>query len=333
MAVTAITAYYVVRLGHAPDWRAYADYVFSFRAGFASVPIDHHGAVWLLIAVCCALVTVLVATVGIGTQKSEVGPDGITTESSAGAPSGLPPASCLLPTGLPLLGATAAFWALGSYFAGRSLDSHVGSLSVVFCIAIAFALSLCARRHHDPGRAIAKAAFVPVLAMLVAIPWSDRAQLSDLATHLRWSARDADRLVPEPDEPIENLLRTAGVRSDDPLLFVGMDVPPWRPRGAEAIAGLGEAARLMPRAWLPTLPFSLFYPLPDARSRVYVARFVARRPMSGWLLETKDRPQILPGPVGADPIGWFYEELRRTHRPRRAFANDQWRLTWFEPDY
>jgi hypothetical protein len=287
-----LAGYYRGRRGSGPDWPAFVEYARAFTEGVSARPIDPGGAVWGLLLILCA-----VATMGLRA---------LAVQSA-------------LPTLALAWGAWAAVWATGSYFVSRSGHATAASLAPVYCLALAIALRLLpAPATTDVVSRLVRLAVAPVFAMLLAMTLAQAPGLVRSVRH-SWSPRPSgiETLLPRADPALLELLARAGVGATDPVAYLDdfLNPLPTRPDGG------GWTARH--RAWLPTEPGALFMPLAEPRSRVYVARFVERARLGGWLIEPKlSSPLRLP---------WLVDQLQRTHAPTAVYENDAWRLTRFEP--
>jgi hypothetical protein len=292
-ALGILAAVYVRGLGHPPDWRAFADYSFA-NIERQGEPIDLGGAVWLPLLVLCTLATLVACLLSSGRSR------GVALVAGAGG----------------------AVWAASSYFVARSDPGLLVNLSPVFCAALASALAVIARREADGAwPAILRAACLPPLVILPVLGLAYPRHLPDwLGSMTRGYTRRVDRLIPAMAPELAALLDRAGVGPEEPICYIDdsfqLNAIPLRP-------GPGGPAWTA-RAWLPTLPFSLFVPLPEERRWVYLARFSERRAMGGWLVE----PNTLGGPSPA--LHWFYRAVGATHYPAKAYESPRWKVTRYE---
>jgi hypothetical protein len=292
---TTITSYYLVRLGHGPDWLSYVEYCLAFSA-FA-LPIDPHGCVWVLCLAFCALAAVVVHLF----QK----------------PGGQ---SCLHLA----LAAWSALWAAASYFVGRSHEINLTNLSPVIVVAMAIACGVLSR-ERNAGRlgGVLRLSFIPILTMLLTIAFGNEERSPVvLSTMRRGYIRDIDRLLPQVDESAAWLLRTASVTEGDPILLMHHVNNQCNCVAARWVTDqpCHQARRVtVNQAWLPLTPYSLSLPLSKERARIYMSRFMSRTRMSGWLLYTR-----------VDPArAWFFDELQHSHAAVKTFEHGEWKLTWF----
>lgn len=288
-----ITAFYFVRLGHAPDWYSFIEYAQAYRGGFATVPIDLNGGVWVLVIVFCAL-----ATMAAYYLRENI-------ESAA----------------LPLImGTGGALWATASYFVSRSHPNNIHNLGAVFCGVMGLVLYLLAReRRNDWWASLVKASFVPILTIVLVAVFANKHAVTDYLFAPQASYVQTERLIPISDPGIDNLLNSAGVKPDTPLVYVGPNevliLSAWT-------FNEGDRKEVLTtyRSWLPVPVYSLA-PLPEERRMVYMSRFANRTGTGGWLIEYKMDKPLFP---------WFSEFLKLHYTPGRTVENDHWRLTWYD---
>jgi hypothetical protein len=307
-AIGLITIYYLAGLGHAPDWRGFYEYSFAFTGGFLSIPMDASGPVWVIFLVFVALSTLAVYFLRLGLRHRAMSL---------------------------IAGTWGALWAISSYFVSRSHPNNATVLAPMLCLAIGVILYLLAV-HKETGRlaALIRMSLVPVLTILLTVTFGNASFLKlYLSSPKVGYEGDINSHLPQLDPPLLELFKEAQIKPSDPLIYSairfkavepaadglkhdgGVMPPAWPMNDGEAFASY--------RTWLPTMPFVLFDPLPEERKQVYMARFAARRHLSGWLIQNKRE-----APYTASV--WFYNQIMRTHAPTKMFENDDWQLIWFE---
>jgi hypothetical protein len=134
---------------------------------------------------------------------------------------------------------------------------------------------------------------------------------------------------PVIDESLQTLLKEADAEPSDPIVFAGSAwgnlMPAWPQDDAE------QRRITVTRAWLPTAPFALTAPLPDARKQIYLSRFIERARLGGWLVQKKEDGQFVntwANALVSSPL--LFDQLRRTHVPTRIYENADWQLVWYE---
>jgi hypothetical protein len=294
VAVGIIAIVYFIGLGHGPDWKAFAEYALSYRAGFFALPIDPRGIVWILVAVFCAAATTLYYVLA---EKSE---------------------QAALPL---MMGALGGLWALSSYFVSRSHPANVHNLSPIFCVVIGLMLYLFARHIERAWwRTVVKASFVPTLVMVILATFGSQEGMRDYLSSPQAGYTAVDQLIPLIDPKLDELLNTAQVKSTDPMIYVGQSE--LLVFFSATITEGGRATRLTtPAAWLPASPVYSLEPLPEGRRRVFLSRFGERTRMGGWLIEFKTAEPRFP---------WLFDYLRQNYTPGRIVENETWKLTWYD---
>jgi hypothetical protein len=291
-----VAGYYRLRLGHGPDWQAFAEHALAFAGGFSARPIDPHGAVWPLLLVWCTVATVALRLL-----------------ARHGPPSGLALA----------WGAWAAVWATGSYFVSRSHETNAVYLAPVFCVALAIAVRLLPPpATTDAVSRLVRLTLVPVFSVLLAMTLGHAPGLVRFVSDPRPAHRAGiEALLPRADAALVTLLAEAHVGTEDPVAYLDASL---NPLPARPIRWNPEQWTASHRTWLPTDPGALFMPLAQLRGRTYIRRFVRRAGLGGWLIESK-----VLGP-GRFELPWLLEELQLTHRATAVYENEAWRLTRFE---
>ncbi len=309
LSIGLITVYYILRLGHAPDWRGFFEYSLSFANGFFAIPIEAGGVVWTLFLIFCAFSTVAAYFLRSG-----------LTHRAASL----------------IAGTWGALWSVTSYFVSRSHPNNAAVLAPVFCAVIGLTLYLLAtHRHTEWWATLVKMSFVPVLTILLTATFGNASFLGlYLSSPKLTYERNIETHLPLIDPSLQELLNTAGVKVDDPLVYSAVRVKAIEPLADGLSHDHGVLLPAWPinngqqlistyRAWLPTTPFVLFAPLPEERRQTYMRRFTARTRLSGWLIQNRKEASYTSSL-------WFYNQLTRTHTPTKMFENNDWQVIWFE---
>jgi hypothetical protein len=292
--VLLVAGIYFLRLGQAPDWRSFIEYAQAYKGGFAALPIDVNGAVWVLVIVFCAFATTVVYLLRDGADHAA----------------------------LPLmLGAGGGLWAMCSYFVSRSHPNNVHNLGMVFCGAIGLVLYLLARERREEWWAVlVKASFVPILTIVLVAVFANKVAVTDYLFTPQASFVQLEKLIPLSDVGLDLLLNSAEVKPDDPMVYIGPNevfiLSAWTFKQGERSEVLTTY-----KSWLPVPLYSLA-PLPEERRMLYLSRFSNRVKTGGWLIEYKrEGPPLYP---------WLAEYLRLHYTAGRSFENATWRLTWYD---
>jgi hypothetical protein len=290
-----ITGWYVIGLGHLPDPVAFFDAALAFAGGFSALPLGPSAwvplaAFWILavgVARCLRSARIPVATL----------------------------AACV--------GAWAALWSAHSYVVGHSHATSCANVTPVLCCSLG-AMLVALKRSSEPGseQRLLRAMVVPLFAIVLFAPLA-----SDygVVNFFRRSIPLFDRvghidsvLVPKEPEKVRELIEQAGVKPDEPINTLGIELLGWIPLDD---ANGNPVLRSEHPAFLPLQPAWLFYPLVSRRDEIrkYFERFAARSQASGWLL--------IPH---KDYAKWLEQFPAISHRSGRTFTNEYGRLVWME---
>lgn len=304
VTIVGIDALYLFRLGHPPDWIAYADYALSFGSGFGHWPLDMNGAVWSLLLPGFAVIVITVRAV-----QGYVGGNA-----------------------LPLLAGTwATWWSTASYFVGRSHPSNVTNLFPLAIVTIAVALYLDRKsRLETSSHSLLRIMSIPVLTVAITIDLSHVANFrSEFKPNSAMYASNLTNRLPPINRALRRLLLTAHITSRDRIfLFDDSTTAQDRLYSAPETAlpawtwpaGTGYRT-YQPDAWLPAYPLDLVVPLRHDRVCTYIARFAAHTHFSGWLIDRTERPYT--------SVPWFARILHTLYEPQKQLQSAHWRLIKF----
>lgn len=291
--VVLISGFYLLRLGHAPDWRAYVEYARAYSGGFMALPINQGGEVWVLILTFCAFGTAAVYFLRDESRNR------------------------LLPL---ILGAGGGLWATGSYFVSRSHPNNAHNLAAIFCGVTALTLYLLTReRKNTLWALLVRSSFVPVLTIVLVAVFANKGALRDYIQVPQAGYTEIETLIPISDPALDDLLNSAQVTPADPMVYIGQSDLLIFSGWTYTQGGKREVMSTY-RSWLP-IPLYSFVPLNDKRRGVYFSRFASRTRMGGWLLEYKNPKPVYP---------WFSEYLKLHYTAGRTFENETWKLTWYD---
>jgi len=293
MAAGIITLYYLIRLGHTPDWYGFYECAFSFTSGYMTLPIDPHGPVWTLI-----LVFGILSVIAVYFLRQSI------THPSLAL----------------ITGAWGALWATSSYFISRSHGSNATNQSTISVAAAGISLYLLRGNGGSWWRSLAEMSLVPVMVVMLTATFGNGSHFATYLSSPQVGYRlEIESKLPVIDPTLVTLIRSAHVESGDPLVYDDTILLPAWPTGSN---DNGVELHNPPQAWLPTVPFELFAHIKEDRSKVYLSRFSARRQLSGWLIQRKDHPYT--------SLPWLADSLSLTHTPTRTAENADWQIIWFE---
>ena len=298
-AVSGITGFYLLRLGHAPDWRMYTEAISVYATNEFSWPLNLGQAACGLFVVFCALSTLAAFLLREG----------------------------LMHRALPLIvGSWGALWATSSYFIGRSAPSNVTNLSALFCAVIALMLLVMAR-FPIPSRwsTLLRLSLAPILIVELTFAFGNPVAMRD---YLRAPDQGYQPQVEQTfpitlDPTAAALLDKAGVQPADPIVY--FDTTTYYLLPARSVQTKDGAHLLFySGSWLPNVPLIPFATVSPERNALFIERFATRTHRSGWLLQPRQKPYT--------SLPWFAAQLARDYRPGVMLEAADWQIIWFQYD-
>jgi hypothetical protein len=289
-AALIIVAWYAVGLGRLPDVAGYVEYGLSYRAGVGA-PLPVPGGVWVLFIGLS--ITVIAALQMLRDREGD--------RAKA----------------IAQMAFAASVWVAGSYLISREHPNNVWNVAAVFGVALALSFRLRVW-NGSFGRGVdlpLRFAAAPLLVFLIIGGAGYRFGVANaLAVPVRDVAHVESRL-PAADPSLRDLLVEAGVRPDDPIVYLSPGVASTLLPATNGLAG--------GRAWLPVMPLGELDILPQARRVVYIDRFLhdPAEPHSGWL--------VAPAASDAE-VDWLRGVIEHTHEVRATYINPSWRIDWYE---
>jgi hypothetical protein len=300
-AVALLSAYYLLRLGHLPDFTGFFDAALAFTSGFNVKPIDPAGNGWVLVLIFCVVSTFAAHLLCHGER--------------------------FLPSLSVASGIFGAVWATGSYFVSHSHGTQILNLAPIYCASIGILLLVFSRYpSQDPIITLMKIAITPVLTVVIFSTFGNHSKLSWYLqrSYIRYTrdfvaVLEVDQLIAFETSEMHELLDRAGVRAGDRITSLQRDL-----LGRIAYHGDDGAREVRSEhpTFLPIKPTWALAALEKRRHRIekLLGRWIFRYQPSGWLLVPKQNA-FLP---------WVVETLDRTHTATEEFSNRKWRLIRME---
>ena len=284
-----ITCFYLIRLRHLPDWRAFVEHATSFQQGFGALPIDIHGGVLYVLGILSVLAFML--------HKCEVR----RVRQSVFA----------------IMSGTVAVL---SYFIGRSHENNISNIYATLFVGLILSYWLFAESSSIDLRPFVIALLSPILILGI----GNREFYTHLWNTWNFQNHHLDPLLPSLPKGLEELLTqissSAGGEIQSSLVLVSYDdsvVTRIHANSANtSIANQGS--------WLPVRPAAVLVPLSPVRIRKYIGRWRNEHSQPGWLVYANDK-QLFPNVIDAilAEVGDSYDlkaELRNDTYTARYYS-------------
>jgi hypothetical protein len=288
--VAAVTLFYVIGLGHPPDWMGYFEYALLYGGGFRTLPIDPSGPVWFLLIIFLVISTAA----------------GIYLFKDSGSP-----------RSMVLAGAWGGVWAISSYFVSRSHPANLLSIATFLVFAAAIVVWVIADQPPEVWHGLVRVAIVPVFVTPVVLTIGHSSFVREITTpQLSYGAFTAQ--IPLMEASLNQLLLEAGAKPSDPMVRIGdgrLMLPAWR-------ASDSHGGRVVsPYSWLPK-QYEIIGTLPPDRRQKYIDRMAQHLRLSGWLIHSKAG--------GIRDFDQQLSDIQRTHIETKRFENSDWIVSWYQ---
>lgn len=246
----AIDSFYILGLGHLPDWYAFIEYAVAYKGGFGALPIEPLGGVWGLLLVFTA---VAVCAAAAFRDRLKEWPA--------------------------LIGIMGIVWTTSSYFVSRSAENNILNLAPLHFTCMITAMA--AFKEKPAHRLMLWAVLIPLSAVLLIVTWGN----PNLPRFFRETFRmdHASRfngLLLKAEQPLADILKEVNYKKGDPLVVVNVMMPPLL-ANADSKGPVDDTGFY--RFWLPMAPAAELMLLPLDRQKVYISRFAGRFREGGWL--------------------------------------------------
>jgi hypothetical protein len=275
---------YKLGLGFAPDLAGYTEFGFLYSKGFGSLPIGPHGAIWYL-----ALIFFIASTTVVQFLVEDWKDFRLVVAA----------------------GVWGGVWSLSSYFVSRSHPVNLLSIAPVLLFAVAVLMIVIRRSPRRPWHGYVRGAFVPALAIPIAMTLGHPGLGKNLRTHQLSPAKFKEQL-PVMDPTLQTLLKSSGVTQKTPVVRIvdgRLMLPAWSDHSINDFS------------WLPK-PYEIIGSLPPDRRQVYIERN-AKSNVGGWLVHH-----------ASDTLAHFDERLAEIQKNYRITAQRSlgpWRIWQVSP--
>jgi len=253
IALLSISIYYQISIGHYPNWSNLFLYGVLYAGGFGSYPLNPTGAVWILLLLLIAMMTLTAS---------------ITHENKLNR-------SLVL-----LAGLIGCLWAISSYFVGRAVPNNITAILPILTLILLISLQINSHQLLQRSVLIIQAIAVPFL-FIVMITVLGNPSLWSMIKNFKSLSSNIDKQIPISSSGFELLevMRRANIKPTDFIAYSGNSALPPRP---DAITWVGE------QVWLPSPLQLLEQPVPITQQQLTLHRFIMRlKPQLGYLIHAK----------------------------------------------
>jgi hypothetical protein len=246
-----ISIYYLVVLGHFPDFAMFWMYAFPYAGGYGSLPVTWDGPVWVFALVFFAAAYALNAALSVTA----------TVEGPAGA----------------VIAVMACILATASYYVGRAVPNNVVALFPLLCFALVIALRSTALTNRYSLSMIAVA--TPILSLALITPiWNP--ELFGVLQRLRPYPQRVESRLQEPTPSLAALLAHEETDVGSPVVYFSLEAS----MPGKSSAGVMHS---YDHTWLPAPVALLEEPVSPTRRATVLERFMERHPGSGFFVRKR----------------------------------------------
>lgn len=244
-----IFAFYLARLGVAPDLFGFFEHSVGYAGGFGYVPFPLNGPGNLLFLVFMGTSILCIGAIQRGGDANNMVP--------------------------PLAAMAGCIWGISTYYIGRPVPQNITAMLPLIAMVVYLTLMLSKRMSHGEAYSLPiKAAALPLI-FLVLIPLFNLKWVGNLA-QIQSFTSDVTIKLPKATNELQQLLSQAKPSADTPIVYYGDDAAPP--------IFTGDYARLNETNWLP-IPLQLLEtPVSEARRSLYLNRYICRNQPSGGIL-------------------------------------------------
>ncbi len=256
--ILCLDSYYVVFLGHLPDWLSYVEFSTLYLSNpIFRQPLNLVGSGWLLILAFGAVLTLWLVV--HKNRRSEA---------------------------VPLLAAAwMTLWATSIYFVGEAFHNHVNALSGILSLIAAVIGGIYTREELSRRTAarLSLFSFAPFMIILLSFSFGNVTWNMLFPPYIK----NVVRATPPITGPLLKIIDAAGIKPSDKVILpqsitwttlsAGLVLPYIRVKG-----GNRELV-----AWLPVSPngpYNMWFTLSPSRRQTYIDRFVMIEKRGGWII-------------------------------------------------
>ncbi|MDO9401679.1 MAG: hypothetical protein Q7T46_09590 [Polaromonas sp.] len=249
MVFLTVLAFYLSKLGMAPDLRSFFEHAIGYAGGFGYVPFPLFGNGNLLLLVFMGIAILIIGVI----QREDVKRDNLAA---------------------PLAAMAGCIWGVATYYIGRPVPQNITAILPIIAMVVYLALVLSRRISHGAYSLPIKAAAVPLFFLLL-IPLSNLKWFQNLA-QVQSFAADVTVKLPKAGDGLEQLLSRANPLADISIVYYGDEAAPP--------VFTGRYAKLNETNWLPVPLQLLEMPVSEARRSIYLQRYICRKQAKAGIL-------------------------------------------------
>lgn len=248
--MVVIFAFYIARLGVAPDLSGYYEHALGYAGGFGYVPFPLSGPGNLLFL---GFMGISILCIGV-IHRGKVDQENVVA---------------------PLAAMAGCIWGVSTYYIGRPVPQNITAMLPIIVMVTYLAIILSKRAGAGAYSLPIKAAAFPLL-FLVLIPVFTPKWISNLSKIQSFSSNISSKL-PEPNDELKQLFSRAKLSADTPIIYYGNEAAPP--------IFSGDYVKNNDINWLP-IPLQLLEPpVSEARRNLYLNRYICRnKPRNGVLV-------------------------------------------------
>jgi hypothetical protein len=267
--VSILYCFYWIRLSEMPDFYSYAEHALSFKDGFGGIAISLKGGFGLLVLLLVFIITEIAAIIGMsGSDRKRI----------------------------PFLAALyAGFWAIISYFVGRSHENNISNLMPLI-IFIAGSLLLIRKNGKETSGILLKLMIIQFYTMVVTLTIGNLKGMEIFLPMIKMENLTIESTLPDVDPDVSAAMRLAGITPKDSIVYLDYTLL------------LPDVNKKIYHYWLPVNPATIYDPLSKERIKLYIQRFSKQFRSGGYLISRDNEHLKIKSVLGScfDPVGPSY---------------------------
>jgi hypothetical protein len=198
---------------------------------------------------------------------------------------------------IPFLAALyAGFWAFISYFVGRSHENNISNLMPLI-VFIAGSLLLIRKNGEESSGVLLNLMILQLYTIIVTLTIGNFKGMENFLSTIKSENLSIESKLPYIDPDVSAAMRLAGITPKDSIVYrdYTLLVPDIRKENYHY--------------WLPVNPATIYDPLDEERTELYIRRFSKQFRSGGYLIARDDYHLKIRSALGScfDPVGPAYQ--------------------------